>query len=330
MKSSMKNNIKKNKGRKMSKILVTGAAGFIGSHLCEKLLKEGNSVHGIDCLTDFYSKDIKRANISKLLPNKHFLFSERDILDLTEIDNETEYVFHLAAQAGVRTSWGKDFIAYTQNNVLATQHLLELSKEHGKLKKIIYSSSSSIYGDAKSYPTKESSTPQPISPYGVTKLAGEHLCLLYNKNYGIPVVSLRYFTVFGPRQRPDMAFHRFICSILKGESLTIFGDGEQSRDFTYVDDAVNANFLAMSKKTKSAVFNIGGGNYATVNEVITVLEKCIGSSAQVIHQSKEKGDVRNTRADIARAEEELDFHPSVDLEFGLRQEISWIKSSLRA
>ncbi len=308
-----------------TRVLVTGAAGFIGSHLCEKLLKKGHKVLGIDCFTDFYPKAIKTRNLQTCLKNPNFEFRETDILSLTSIDKDIGYIFHTAAQAGVRASWGGNFDIYTRNNILATQHLLELSKNHKKVKKIIYSSSSSVYGDAKILPTKEDTVPKPVSPYGVTKLAGEHLCRLYNKNFGVPVVCLRYFTVFGPRQRPDMAFYKFIKSAINGKPIIIYGDGRQSRDFTYVSDVVAANILAMQKDTEDTIFNIGGGNYVTVNETIELLGKLLKLPVNVKYKEKEKGDVRDTSADINRAKRELGFNPKYDLNYGLEKELEWIK-----
>ncbi len=308
-----------------SEILVTGAAGFIGSHLCEKLLEKRYKVLGVDSFTDFYPKIIKKRNIELSLKKSNFEFVETDILNLTSIGKDIEYIFHTAAQAGVRTSWGKNFDIYTRNNILATQHLLELCKNHKKLKKFIYSSSSSIYGDAETLPTKEDTVPNPVSPYGVTKLACEHLCQLYNKNFGIPVICLRYFTVFGPRQRPDMAFHRFIKSTMSGKPIIIYGDGEQSRDFTYVSDVVEANILAMENNAKEIIFNIGGGNYATVNQILEILKGLLGFKFKVRYEEKAKGDVRNTKADITRAKRELGFNPAFDLKYGLKYETEWIK-----
>lgn len=311
---------------KQIKVLVTGACGFIGSHLCERLLKEGHYVFGIDCFSDYYSKEIKMKNIEISLQNPLFKLYETDILELTSIDKDIEYIFHVAAQPGVRTSWGKNFNIYVKNNILATQHFLELCKDHKRFKKFIYSSSSSVYGNAEMFPTREDTLPKPVSPYGVTKLAGEHLCQLYLKNYNVPIICLRYFTVFGPRQRPDMAFNKFIKSMLTGESLTVYGDGEQSRDFTYVSDVVDANILAMQKDTKEIIFNIGGGNYATVNRIIHALKELIKFNIKVEYKEKAKGDVRDTKADISRAKRELGFFPKHNLSFGLEQEIEWIKS----
>lgn len=318
--------VKKIFNQSKNKILVTGVAGFIGSHLCEKLLKKEYGVLGVDSFSDFYPKAIKMKNIEISLQDPLFKFYEGDILELTSIDNDIEYIFHVAAQPGVRTSWGKNFDTYIKDNILATQHLLELCKNHKRLKKFIYSSSSSVYGDAEAFPTREDTIPKPVSPYGVTKLAGEHLCQLYRNNYNVPIICLRYFTVFGPRQRPDMAFNKFIKSMLTGESLTVYGDGEQSRDFTYVSDVVNANILAMQKDTKEIILNIGGGNYATINRIIHTLKELIKLDIKVEYKDKAKGDVRDTKADISRAKRELGFNPKYDLNYGLEWEIEWIKS----
>lgn len=309
----------------MSRIIVTGAAGFIGSHICERLLKNDHFVVGIDCLTDYYSKYIKKKNIKALKQNERFNFIERNILDLDSVKEEIEYIFHVAAQAGVRASWGKKFDIYIKNNILSTQHLLELSKNIKGLKKFIYSSSSSIYGDAETLPTSENTIPKPISPYGVSKLAGEHLCQLYSKNYGVHTVSLRYFTVFGPRQRPDMAFHIFIKAILEDKPIIVFGNGEQSRDFTYISDVVEANILAMESNSKETIYNIGGGNYATVNQVLEILKEFMKSDPQVKYEKKAKGDVKDTKADIKKAKRELGFVPKQDLTTGLKKEIEWVK-----
>ena len=224
---------------------MTGAAGFIGSNLSENLIDSGNHVIGVDCFTDYYPKEQKLANLKNLLSHGSFTFLEEDIvsLNLDKLLEGIDYVFHEAAQPGVRSSWGSNFEVYTRNNISATQRLLEASRKV-KLKKFVYASSSSVYGDCP-LPMREDRLTRPVSPYGVSKLAAEHLCYLYWKNYAIPTVSLRYFTVFGPRQRPDMAFNRFIRAILKGDEITVFGNGSQTRDFTYVSDIVQANVLAM-------------------------------------------------------------------------------------
>ena len=213
------------------KTFVTGCGGFIGSHLVDRLLELGYEVTGIDCFTDYYSREIKEANISNALKHNNFKLIEEDILDMDKFP-EVDYIFHLAAQAGVRASWGKSFEIYTRNNIEATQKLLEFYKDR-EIKKFVYASSSSVYGDAE-LPMREDSLLKPVSPYGVTKLAGENLCYLYWKNYQVPTVSLRYFTVYGPRQRPDMAIHKFVKAISNNEEITVFGDGSQTRDFTFV------------------------------------------------------------------------------------------------
>ena len=309
----------------MANCLVTGVAGFIGSHIAERLIKEKHNVVGVDCFTDYYSRSIKERNLQTLLATEKFDFVESNLLELelSKLLEGVDYVFHEAAQAGVRASWGKDFEIYTRNNVLATQRLLEAAKE-SELKKFVYASSSSVYGDAKSYPTTEDMTPKPVSPYGVTKLAGEHLCMLYWKNFHVPTVALRYFTVYGPRQRPDMAFHKFIKAILEGKPITIYGDGEQTRDFTFVVDAVDANLLAASADVVGEVFNIGGGSRITVNGVVEMLEEIIGKDANLKHIAKQKGDVRHTAADITKARKLLGYEPTFDLRKGLELQVEWM------
>jgi len=237
------------------KALVTGCAGFIGSHLTERLLREGYEVIGIDCFTDYYAREIKERNTENALNQKNFKLIEEDILEMDKFP-EVDYVFHEAAQAGVRASWGKSFKIYTRNNIETTQKLLEFYKDLN-IKKFVYASSSSVYGDAE-LPMKEDSLLKPVSPYGVTKLAAENLCYLYWKNYNVPTVSVRYFTVYGPRQRPDMAIHKFVKAIFNGDEITVFGDGTQTRDFTYVDDAVEATILAAESNSIGEVYNIGG------------------------------------------------------------------------
>ena len=309
----------------MSKCLVTGVAGFIGSHLAERLIREGHEVIGADCFTDYYPRIYKERNLELLLRDRRFNFYEANLIDmdLVRLLEDVDYVFHEAAQAGVRASWGDNFQIYTENNVLATQRLLEAAKEV-KLRKFIYASSSSVYGDAETFPTSEEVKPKPISPYGVTKLAGEHLCHLYWKNFGVPVVILRYFTVYGPRQRPDMAFHKFIKAILNGEEIVVYGDGNQSRDFTFVDDVVEANILAMDADAVGEVFNIGGGSRVTVNQTIEMLKKTIGNSVEVKYIRAQKGDVKHTAADITNAKEVLGYNPKVKLDEGLFQEVNWL------
>ena len=303
------------------KALVTGCAGFIGSQLTERLLKEGYGVIGIDCFTDYYSRAIREENIATALKYKNFELVEEDILSIDE-SPEVDYVFHLAAQAGVRASWGKSFEIYTKNNVQATQKLLEFYK-NSSIKRFVYASSSSVYGDAE-LPMREDSLLKPVSPYGVTKLAGENLCYLYWKNYNVPTVSLRYFTVYGPRQRPDMATHKFVRAILKGDEITIFGDGIQTRDFTFVDDVVKANILAAESDSVGEIFNIGGGSRISVSNLINEIEKIVGKKAKIKYIEKQKGDVRDTLADVSKAEKGLGWKPKTEINRGLERIIKWM------
>ena len=305
------------------KMLVTGGAGFIGSHLVDKLLEQGYEVIGIDCFTDYYSREIKEKNILSALNHKNFELIAEDILEMERYP-EVDYVFHLAAQAGVRASWGKSFEIYTRKNIEATQRLLEFYKEH-EIKKIVYASSSSVYGDAE-LPMKEETILKPVSPYGVTKLAGENLCYLYWKNYGVPVTSLRYFTVYGPGQRPDMAIHKFVSAILNGEEITVYGNGAQTRDFTFVDDIVEATILAAKGNIVGEVFNVGGGSRISVNELIGIMENIIGRKAKVKYVAKQKGDVRDTLADITKTTRLLKWTPKIKIDEGLRRQIKWMTS----
>jgi UDP-glucose 4-epimerase len=310
------------------KTLVTGCAGFIGSHLVDKLLEQGYDVIGIDCFTDYYPREIKEANISNALKNKNFKLLEEDILNMNEYPDvdyvfheAAQAVFHEAAQAGVRASWGRSFEIYTKNNIEATQKLLEFYKDR-ELKKFVYASSSSVYGDAE-LPMKEDSLLKPVSPYGVTKLAGENLCYLYWKNYNVPTLSLRYFTVYGPRQRPDMAIHKFVKAILNGDEITVFGDGTQTRDFTYVDDAVEANILAAENDSVGEVFNIGGGSRISVNRLIKMMEDITEKKAKIKYIEKQKGDVSDTLADVNKARAMLNWSSKVDISKGLKCSIEW-------
>jgi len=308
------------------KVLVTGCAGFIGSHLVERLLEEGYHIVGIDCFTDYYSEDMKRKNMEGFKNNENFEFIEKDILNmnLMPVLEGVDYVFHLAAQPGVRASWGKNFEVYTRNNILATQRLLEACKGL-EIKRFVFASSSSVYGDSKELPLKESLYPKPLSPYGVTKLAAENLCVLYYKNYGIPVVSLRYFTVYGPRQRPDMAFHKFIKAVLEEKAITIYGDGNQTRDFTYVSDAVNATVLGM-KGEPGEIYNIGGGSRISVNKAIEVIEELTGKKAKIKYEPFQKGDMRDTYADISKAEKGLGYKPEIDINTGLKKQTEYVRN----
>lgn len=306
--------------------LVTGVAGFIGSHLAERLLREGYQVTGIDCFLDYYPRATKLQNLETLLTSPRFRLVEENLVttDLSRLLEGVDVLFHQAAQAGVRASWGNQFAIYTENNVLATQRLLEACVNR-PLQKFVYASTSSVYGDTPTLPMQEESILKPVSPYGVSKLAAEHLCYLYWKNFAVPTVSLRYFTVFGPRQRPDMGFHKFIRAIQTGKEITVYGDGEQTRDFTYVTDVVEANLLAMQSPVTGAVFNIGGGSRVSVLEVLRVLERLMGKPLRLKHDQIQKGDMRHTYADISRAKEHLGYVPRVSLQEGLQEEIRWLQ-----
>jgi nucleoside-diphosphate-sugar epimerase len=305
--------------------LVTGAAGFIGSHLVERLLSEGVTVTGVDCFTDTYDAALKRANLTRAASHAAFRLLELDLAraDLKALP-DAAVVFHLAAQPGVRTSWGADFPVYLERNVLATQRLLERFR-HAPPGRFVYSSSSSVYGDAERYPTAESVLPRPFSPYGMTKLAGEHLVLLYGRNFGLPVVALRYFTVYGPRQRPDMAFTRFCRAMLAGEPITVFGDGRQSRDFTFVADAVEANWRAWRQPRAAGVYNVGGGGQVEVVEAIAIIERALGLRAVVRFEPRPPGDPVRTCADWSRLQGDLEFHPRVGIEEGLAAQAAWAR-----
>ncbi len=308
------------------KAVVTGAAGFVGSTLCDRLLARGDEVAGVDCFTDYYPRSIKQRNVSGCGRFPRFRLLEADLLqlDLTDLLDGVDVVFHQAAQAGVRSSWGRDFEIYTQNNVLATQRLLEAALTVG-LPRFVNASSSSVYGNCPDEVMNEDSSPtRPYSPYGVTKLAAEHLCSLYWRNFGLPTVSLRYFTVYGPRQRPDMALNRFISAVLSNQSLVLYGDGEQERDFTYVEDIATANLAAAeADEAPGLVMNVGGGSRITVNGVVELLGRLTDGGVRVTREGRQKGDVDRTAADTARARTVLDYRPSVSFEEGLARQLGW-------
>lgn len=312
-----------------TRALVTGCAGFIGSHLAETLLSDGQPVLGIDCFNDNYARAAKLRNLRHLSEWDAFEFVPIDLArgELDEIVEEVGVVFHLAAEPGVRSSWGDRYSQYLTNNVLATQHLLEALKRHTG-RRLVYASSSSVYGDAEQRPTPETATLRPRSPYGQTKVAMEHLCELYHANFGVDVVGLRYFTVFGPRQRPDMAFHRLCRAALTGSRFTVFGDGRQSRDFTYVDDIVRATRNAASAELNAQrIFNVGGGAPASLREVIDMLGELAQQPLRVEYDAAEHGDVRDTAADTTSATRILGFSPSVALRDGLASELAWAQST---
>jgi UDP-glucose 4-epimerase len=306
--------------------LVTGCAGFIGSHLSERLLQAGHQVSGVDCFTDYYPREIKARNLQGFLQRPNFTFHEVDLntATLSELLEQADGVFHLAAQAGVRASWGKSFQVYLDFNLLALQQLLEVLKNRGG-PRLVFVSSSSVYGDTDRFPTPETARKRPLSPYGVTKLAGEALCDLYGHNYGLEIISLRYFTVYGPRQRPDMAFHRFFRALLEGQPIRIFGDGRQTRDFTYVADIVAGTVAAMERGVPGRAYNLGGGHQRRLLEVIRLLAEVAGQDPILNFEAPQKGDVRDTCSDNSLAREELGFDPKKDLKEGLSQELSWIK-----
>jgi nucleoside-diphosphate-sugar epimerase len=309
--------------------LVTGVAGFIGSTLADQLLGDGVDVVGIDSFTDYYPRALKERNLSAAKPHPRFRFVESRIqdADLRSLMADRTHVFHLAAQAGVRKSWGRDFSVYTSNNVEATQILLEACIGL-TLDRVVYSSSSSVYGDNVPLPMREDALPQPVSPYGVTKLAAEQLCYLYYVNEGVPAVSLRYFTVYGPRQRPDMGFHKFLRATLLDQPITVYGDGEQTRDFTFVHDAVAANVAAATRGIPGRVYNIGGGSRVSINEVLDMIARVSGRRPRVHVDPAQKGDMRHTYADTSLARTDLGFVPRVGLEEGLAAEQAWLAEIL--
>jgi UDP-glucose 4-epimerase len=313
---------------KIMKHLVTGAAGFIGSNLVKELLERGEEVIGVDSFSNYYSRELKEKNLLGILNNKNFKFIEADLftLDLNQIFKGVDYIYHQAAQAGVRSSWGDEFEVYNQNNILLTQKLLEAAKDCNSLKKFVYASSSSVYGDTDQMPMTEDQRLQPVSPYGVSKLGGENLCYLYYKNFKVPTVSLRYFTVYGEAQRPDMAFHIFIKAFLTGEKINIFGDGKQSRNFTYVKDIARANILAAKRAPAGEIINIGGsGKGIVLNDTLDLIKELTGCETKIIYKEKVKGDVKHTSANTSKAEMLLNYKPVVSFEEGLKREVEWLK-----
>lgn len=318
------------------RVLVTGVAGFIGSWVAEALLREGHEVLGVNCFTDFYPRYYKEANLRWLNEQSSFRFveadlSEAEVGELREWTSDYPYVSHQAAQPGVRSSWGKRFEDYTRHNILATQRLLEAATEVS-VRRFVFASSSSVYGRVEEFPLREDGPTLPISPYGVTKLAAENLVSLYHLNHGVPTVALRYFTVYGPRQRPDMAFHRLIRGIFLDESFPLYGDGSQSRSFTYVADVVQANLAALftgveehSPQFLGESINVGGGARVALNEVISLAEDLTGKRTRLQRSGTQKGDVDRTEADISRAGRWLGYEPSTSLPVGLRAEVDWLQ-----
>lgn len=309
------------------KALITGAAGFIGSTLAERLLAENVDAAGIDSLTDYYDPALKRTNLRNVGDGLNLLEGDINSADLDRLLDGVDVVFHLAGQPGVRKSWGRDFDTYIAANIQATQRLLEAARSADSRPRIVFASSSSIYGDAEAYPTDERTAPRPRSPYGVTKLAAENLCRLYSANYGLETVSLRFFTVYGPRQRPDMAFTRFLRAADRGEPITIYGSGEQVRDFTFVGDIVDALFRSAQAEVRpGTVLNISGGGSHSVNEVIAMMEQIVDKPIDVVRTDVALGDVSRTTADISQARALLNWNPTVSLDEGLRAQLRWVRT----
>jgi nucleoside-diphosphate-sugar epimerase len=307
----------------LTPFVVTGCAGFIGSQLCEALVARGDSVVGVDRFTDYYGRDLKERNLARLLGEARFHLVESDVGadDVERLVADAEGVFHLAAQPGVRGSWGATFEVYARENIVATQRVFESAVRHGR--RVVWASSSSVYGNAESYPTREDARPRPVSPYGVTKLCCEHLASAYRESFGLDHVGLRYFTVYGPRQRPDMAYTRIAMALRDGTPFKIYGSGEQSRDVTYVGDAVAATIAAMDRAPAGAIYNVGGGSETSLLEAIGVFETLSGRRLERHHEDVATGDVRRTAADTERIRSDVDWVPCTSIEEGLRAQLAW-------
>jgi UDP-glucose 4-epimerase len=309
------------------KVLITGAAGFIGSHLVEESLRQGWDVIAVDSLTTYYSPTAKVRNADHFRRHHRCTYLEQDILDLDLVSllDGVSIVFHLAAQAGVRASWGQSFDVYTQLNITVLQRLLEASR-NASLDKFIFASSSSVYGDAETLPTPEDMMLRPVSPYGATKALGEHLTYLYFRNYGVPTVNLRYFSVYGPRQRPDMAFHRAIKAAIAGTEFRLFGDGGQTRDFTFVSDIVDGTLSAGLHAPAGTTYNLGGGSTVSMLEVLEIVNAELGGTLHYIHDAGQQGDARDTAADLTAAKADLNYSPRWDIRSGIREQVAWHRS----
>jgi nucleoside-diphosphate-sugar epimerase len=307
----------------MSRCLVTGAAGFVGSHLCEALLARGHEVAGLDAFIPYYPRAVKEKNIAGLRAQPRFAFHEADLraADLAPLVAGSDVIFHLAAMPGLMKSW-TDFPLYETCNIAGTQRLLEVARAT-RVRQFIHISTSSVYG--KEATQGEDAPPQPFSPYGITKLAAEQLCRAYAANFGLPFTILRYFSVYGPRQRPDMGYHKLINDLFHGDTFTVFGDGEQTRSNTYVADAVQATILAMEKSAAALgeTFNIGGGEVVSLNRVIAMLEELTGKKAKLERQPPRPGDQRHTAANIEKARRVLGYQPATSLATGLRAQVEW-------
>lgn len=312
------------------RVLVTGCAGFIGSHLAESLLNDRVEVVGIDCFNDNYARREKLRNLRHLTSWESFEFIPIDLArgSLEDVVTGCDLIFHLAAEPGVRTSWGSRYEQYLRNNVLATQHLLEALRVRPQTR-FVYASSSSVYGDSELRPTPETEDLRPRSPYGQTKAAMEYLCSLYRMNFGLDVVGLRYFTVFGPRQRPDMAFHRICRAAIERSEFVVFGDGRQTRDFSFVGDIVTATRAAAHAQIgEQRVFNVGGGSPASLRDAIDIVSGLAEQPLSVRYDEAERGDVRDTAADTSLARMLLGFVPATTLAQGLEAEFEWMAAQV--
>jgi nucleoside-diphosphate-sugar epimerase len=305
--------------------LVTGGAGFIGSHLVDRLIADHHDVITVDCFTPYYDVVQKRENWHALAHLENCQLVEADLrdCDLSPLLTDVDVVFHQAGQPGVRSSWREGFTDYLQHNVSVTQRLLEATLRSG-VGRVVYASSSSVYGDAPAFPTSEDDLPRPQSPYGVTKLAGEHLCGVYARTWDVQVVSLRYFTVYGPRQRPDMAMHRLIEAAMSGETFPLYGDGHQVRDFTFVGDVVEANIRAATRDLPAGtVMNVSGGAATELSGVVSSIEEITGRAIRRELLPAARGDVQRTGGAADRVAELLDWKPRVGLREGLTQQVAW-------
>ena len=307
----------------MSRFLVTGCAGFVGSHLSEALLARGHSVLGVDCFTDYYARATKEANLADARRHPDFELVETDLSECSvdELVDGCDGIYHLAAQAGVRGSWGETYAVYVRDNLVATQRVFEAAIRAGL--RVVWASSSSVYGNAEAYPTLESLRPQPISPYGVTKASCELLAGAYASSAGLDAVALRYFTVYGPRQRPDMAFTRIVRAIAEGATFRIFGTGDQTRDVTYVRDAVAATMAAMERGTSGCAYNVGGGSETSLREAIRICEDLAGELLDTRFDAAQRGDVDRTAADTRLAQNDLGWKPKTSIEQGLAAQLTW-------
>ena len=313
----------------METVVITGVAGFIGSHLAEKLLQKNFKVIGIDSFTNYYSKKIKKHNLKECLKNKNFSLIIKDLIeiDLLPIFRKSQHLFHLAAQPGVRSSWGPQFENYVKENILVTQRILEYAKAANSFKKIIMASSSSVYGEQEGKMNEENTITKPVSPYGVTKLAAENLCCIYAENFNLPITMLRYFTVYGPRQRPDMAFMRFIIKSILKQPITIYGNGNQKRNFTYIDDVIDATISSMDVVNPGEIINIGGEVVISINKIISVLKKISDFEPIILYKPFPKGDVLRTEADISKAKRLIKFKPKTSLYDGLFFQYAYAKKN---